>query len=236
MVGARAFSGAITDEGLLANDPAISSNYEPMRIGTTNGVISDIGWKNDRFGINTSVGMMHEDNTIMGAMATGLFALAGTDTTFVDSDLFLVLSDSVRVRARATFAHSVPNMEMNSGFGLSSLDSNAFALGADVGRFNFGVSLPLAVRRGVMNYAYADYDIIELDDGRYDIAVTDFGTRSLDLKPTSREVRLNATYNYHFGEFTDGAFGFIYRIHPNNTDEFGNEALFMMKLSHMVGI
>lgn len=234
--GARAFSGAITDEGLLENDPAISSNYEPMRLGMVDGVVSNIGWKNDRFGINTSVGMMRENNTVMGAMASGLLELAGTDTTFVDADAFWKLSDSVRVRARATFAHSVPNMEIDSGFGLSALDSNAFAFGVNVGRFDFGVSMPLAVHRGEMNYAYADYGIIESDDGRYDIAVTDFGTRLLDLKPVAREVRLNATYRHHFGEFTDGVFGFIYRIHPNNTDEFGNESLFMLKLSHMVGI
>lgn len=234
--GARAFSGAITDEGLLENDPAISSNYEPMRLGTVDGAVSNIAWKSNRFGINTSVGMLHEDSTIMGAMTSGLLELAGTDTTFVDADAFWNLSDSVRVRVRATFAHSMPNMEKNSGFSLSALDSNAFAIGADVGRFNFGVSLPLAVRSGEMNYAYADYDIIELDDGRYDIAVTDFGTRRLNLKPVAREVRLNATYRHHFGEFTDGAFGFIYRIHPNNTLEFGNESLFMLKLSHRVGI
>lgn len=234
--GARAFSGAITDEGLLANDPAISSNYEPMRLGMVDGVVSNIGWKNDRFGINTSVGMMREDNTVMGAMSSGLLELAGTDTTFIDADAFWKISDSVRVRARATFAHSVPNMEMDSGFGLSALDSNAFAFGVNVGRFDFGVSMPLAVHRGEMNYAYADYDIVELDDGHYDIMVTDFGTRRLDLKPVAREVRLNATYRHHFGEFTDGAFGFIYRIHPNNTDEFENESLFMLKLSHMVGI
>lgn len=234
--GTRAFSGAISDEGLLQNDPAISSVYEPMRIGTMNGAQSNIGWKNNRFGINTTIGTMREDNTIMGAMATGLLALSGTDTTYVDTDIFWSPLDFIKVRARATFAHSTPNMKINSGFELSRLDSNAFALGLDAGNLNIGISLPLAVRHGTMNYAYADYDIIELDDNHYDIAVTDLGTRTLDLKPSAREVRLNAMYRHHFGEFTDGAFGFIYRIHPNNTNEFGNESLFMLKMSHMVGI
>jgi hypothetical protein len=44
------------------------------------------------------------------------------------------------------------------------------------------------------------------------------------------------TYRHNFGEFTDGAFGFIYRVNPNHTDKFGNESIFMLKLSHRLGI
>ena len=58
----------------------------------------------------------------------------------------------------------------------------------------------------------------------------------LDLKPEMREVRLSGTYRHNLGEFTDAAFGFIYRVNPNHTDEFGNESIFMMKLSHRLGI
>jgi hypothetical protein len=49
-------------------------------------------------------------------------------------------------------------------------------------------------------------------------------------------MRYSGAYRHKFGEFTDGAFGFIYRVNPNNTDEFGNESIFMMKLSHRLGI
>ena len=236
LFGARAFSGAITDEGLLASDPAISATYEPMNLGTVDGAMSTVGWKNNRFGINTAFGIMHESGTVLGAVASGLFDLSGTDTMYMDADLFWMPFDSVRVRARATFAHSTPTMQNETAFGLSTFDSNAFAIGAEFGNLNVGVSWPLAVQRGNMNYAYADYDVVEIGDGRYDIVVSDFGVRSVDLSARSREVRLNALYRHSFGEFTDGAVGFIYRMHPNNTDEFGNESLFMMKMSHRIGI
>ena len=57
-----------------------------------------------------------------------------------------------------------------------------------------------------------------------------------DLTPEKREYRFNASYRHKFGDWTDGALGFIYRVHPNNTDAFGNESIFMMKLSHRLGI
>jgi len=47
---------------------------------------------------------------------------------------------------------------------------------------------------------------------------------------------LMGTYRHQFGDFTDGAVGFIYRINPNHTDDFGNESIFMMKLTHRLGI
>jgi len=234
--GARAFSGSVTDELLLANDPVISATYEPMQLGTITGAQSGIEWKNNHFGIHTNVGALHESNTLMGATTSGLFAMMGADTAFVDTDMFWAPSDFVRFGARVTFAHSTPNTQNESMFDLSPMDLNAFAFSADFGNLNIGASLPLAVWRGNMRYAYADYDIVRLDDGRYDIAVSDVGTRDIDVSARAREVRLNATYRHSFGEFTDGAFGFIYRIHPNNIDEFGNESLFMLKLTHRVGI
>jgi len=56
------------------------------------------------------------------------------------------------------------------------------------------------------------------------------------LRPDMRELRLSGTYRHQFGEFTDGAIGFIYRVNPNHTDDFGNESIFMMKLHHRLGI
>ncbi len=234
--GARGFTGAITDEGLLENDPTISSLYEPMSLGTIAGAQSEIGWNNEKFGFKTSVGSMHEDNTMLGAYATGLLEIGGASTNYVDVDTFWKVSDMLKLRARATFAHTTPNMDSGAIIDVSGLNSNAFAFGADVGNINLGVSLPLAVFDGHMSYDYANYEIVDTDDGRYDLAITDFGTRRVSMSPAHREVRLNATYRHNFGPFTDGAIGFIYRINPNNTDEFGNESIFMMKMSHMIGI
>ncbi len=234
--GARGFTGAITDEGLLENDPTISSLYEPMRLGTVAGAQSEIGWNNEKIGFKTSVGSMHEDNTMLGAYATGLLEIGGASTNYVDVDTFWKVSDMLKLRARATFAHTTPNMASGTIIDVSELNSNAFAFGADIENMNFGVSLPLAVYDGHMNYDYANYEIVDTEDGRYDLAISDFGTRHINMSPMHREVRLNATYRHNFGPFTDGAIGFIYRINPNNTNDFGNESIFMMKMSHLIGI
>lgn len=87
-----------------------------------------------------------------------------------------------------------------------------------------------------MQYSHADYDIVETPDGKYDLVVSNTGIADLDLRPEKRELRFTGTYRKKLGEFTDGAFGFIYRINPNNISEFGNESVFMLKFSHRLGI
>ena len=234
--GARAFSGVITDEGLLGNDPTISSNYEPMHLGVISGAESMAGWGNARFGFNASVGAMRENNTALGAYGSGLMEIGSSNTNYVDIDAYFVPWNSVKLRARATFAHTTPNIESGSIVQMSEFDSNAFAVSADIGNLSFGASMPLAVSKGNLDYAYANYDIVEDADGRYDLAISSMGMRHIDMSPRTRELRFNASYRHNFGPFTDGAIGFIYRINPNNIDEYGNESIFMMKLSHAIGI
>ena len=234
--GARAVSGAITDEGLLANDPTISANYEPMKLGNFSAVQSSVGWRAKKFGLTTSFGIAHESDTLLGALGTGLLELGAAETQYIDADAYWNLTDDLRMRARATFAHTVPGVADDAIISLSELDSNAFSFGMDAHNFSFGVSLPLGVVRGKMYYDYADYDIVTDDDGRYDLAISNAGVRDIDLHAVSREVRFNASYRQKLGEFTDGALGFIYRVNPNNMREFGNESIFMMKMSHRIGI
>ena len=119
---------------------------------------------------------------------------------------------------------------------MTPLESNAFALGADYGNWRFSVAQPLAVRHGALRYAYADYNIVDRDDGNYALNITDTHIAEIDLSADKRELRFSGEYRHNFGEFTDGALGFIYRVNPNNTDEFGNESIFMMKMTHRVGI
>ena len=69
-----------------------------------------------------------------------------------------------------------------------------------------------------------------------ELFINNAGEYAYDLAPQVREYRFNASYHHSFGDWTDGALGFIYRINPNNTDAFGNESIFMMKLSHRLGI
>ncbi len=234
--GARAVSGAITDEGLLANDPTISANYEPMKLGNFSAVQSSIGLRAKKIGLTTSVGVAHESDTLFGASGAGLLELGSAETRYFDADAYWNLSDATRLRARATFAHTTPGVENGAIISLSELDSNAFAFGVDSGGFSFGVSMPLAVAHGKMSYDYADYDIIENEDEQYDLVISNAGVRDIDIRPDAREIRFNASYRHRLGEFTDGALGLIYRVNPNNTREFGNESIFMLKLSHRLGI
>ena len=119
---------------------------------------------------------------------------------------------------------------------ISDITSNAFALGANIGNFEFGISQPLAITDGALQYAYAQYDVVDAPDNGYQLNVIDTHVEDLSLRPEKREMRLMGTYRHQFGDFTDGAVGFIYRINPNHTDDFGNESIFMMKLTHRLGI
>ena len=234
--GARAVSGAITDEGLLANDPTISANYEPMKLGNFSAVQSSVGWRAKKFGLTTSFGIAHESDTLLGASGTGLLGLGAAETQYIDADAYWNLTDDLRLRGRATFARTTPGVADDAIISLSELDSNAFSVGVDTHSFSFGVSMPLAVRHGKMSYDYADYDIVTDDEDRYDLVISNAGVRDIDIASHAREVRFNAAYRQKIGEFTDGALGFIYRVNPNNTHEFGNESIFMMKMSHRIGI
>ncbi len=234
--GARAFSGSITDESFLQNDPTVSAQYEPLRLGLAQGGQSNIGWDNDKFSVAASFGVMHETDTVLGAQTTGLLNIGNGDTTYVDVVSTYKPIENVSLTLRSTFARTHADATGGLIMGLSELNSNAFAFGADVGNFSFSISRPLAITDGNLQYAYAKYDIAEISSGKYDLVIADAGARNLNLSPSVRETRLMGAYRHNFGEFTDGALGFIYRINPNNTNVFGNESIFMLKLTHRLGI
>ena len=94
----------------------------------------------------------------------------------------------------------------------------------------------MAITDGALKYAYAEYDVVMDTNNNYQLNVVDTHVAELSLRPDVRETRFVGTYRHKFGEFTDGAFGFIYRINPNHTDAFGNESIFMIKLHHRLGI
>ncbi|MFQ6703303.1 MAG: hypothetical protein ACLRFO_03850 [Alphaproteobacteria bacterium] len=234
--GARAFSGAITDEGLLENDPTISSQYMPAKLGLMQGADAHATWKNNRFAFTGAVGSAHESNTVLGALSDGLLNLGAGNTIYADAYAYYKLSDDIDLTARATFARTSADASGDFVMGLTDIDSNAFAFGANIGNFEFSVSQPLAITNGALQYAYAEYDIVSVEDNKYELNVVDTHVEDLSLRPEKRETRLMGTYRHKFGEFTDGAFGFIYRINPNHTDDFGNESIFMLKMSHRLGI
>ncbi len=234
--GARAFSGAITDEELLDNDPTISSQYNPARLGGINGVQSHVNWTGDKFGFTAAVGAANETDTILGAQTGGLLDLGQGKTTYVDAELRYSPRENVAFKMRSTFARTTSDASGEFILGMSDVDSNAFAFGADIGNFSFAAAMPLAVSRGAMQYAHADYDIAETADGKYDLVISNTHIADVDLSPAARELRFTGSYRHNFGPFTDGAIGFIYRVNPNNTREFGNESIFMMKMTHRIGI
>ena len=234
--GTRVFSGAITEEGLLENDPTIAAQYLPAKLGLAMGAQSSVGWKNDSFALTTSVGMMHETDTVLGAQASGLLDMGAGRTTYVDALAKYALADDVNLTARATFARTCTDASGNFILGLSDIQSNAFAFGANIGNWEFSVAQPLAITDASMQYAYAKYDIVSDENGNSELNVVDTHIEDLSLKPQHRELRFSGAYRHKFGEFTDGAIGFIYRVNPNHTDDFGNESIFMLKLTHRLGI
>jgi len=234
--GTRAFSGAITNDGLLENDPTISSQYMPATLGLANGVMSSVAWNNDKFGATVSFGNMHESDTLLGAKTDGLLSLGAGNTNYVDAELRYSPIDNVLLKLRGTYARTESDGVGMFVSNVSAIESNAFAFGADIGNFSFVVSRPLAAYSGTVSVPYAHYAVVEDSNGSYDIDVVDTGTEKLRFGSDKRELRLSGEYRHSFGEFTDGAFGFIYRVNPNNTDEFGNESIFMLKLNHRIGI
>lgn len=234
--GARAFSGMISDEGLLENDPTISAQYMPAKLGLMQGAESSVAWAGDKVSLVASMGNARESDTLLGAQSGGLLNIGSGDTTYVDMLAQWRVSDSVKFTGRATFAKTVSDVSGDFVLGLDDIESNAFGLGAQIGGFDFAVSQPLAIRSGSLQYAYADYDVESVADGKYELNIVDTRIVDLALRPEKRETRFNVTYRHNFGEFTDGAVGFIYRVNPNHTDEFGNESIFMMKMTHRVGI
>ena len=230
--GGHVFSGLITDEGLLENDPTISAQYMPAKLGLMNGVDSFVAWNNNDFRLKTSFGIANETDTLLGAYTDGLLNLGAGKTMYTDIEAQYKLNANIDVIARATFAKTSSDATGNFILGLSDVYSNAFAFGANIGNFEFSVSQPLAINSGSMKYAYAKYEV----DADSNLNIVDTYIADLSLKTDVRETRFMGTYRHKFGEFTDGAFGFIYRINPNHTDEFGNESIFMMKINHRLGI
>lgn len=233
--GIRGFSAAITDENLLANDPTVSSGYAPAVLGLMQGAESSMRFGNKKAALTTSVGFAHENDTLLGAQTTGVLALGNGDTTYVDAYFDFGLSDNTNISLRATFAKTQATPTGELIMGLSDIESNSFSAGADFGNFSFTAAMPLTITSGNFDYAAADYEITEDADGNFGL-ISNVGIQNISLVPVKREFRFTGSYRQKLGEFTDGAVGFIYRINPNNIDDYGDESIFMFKISHKLGI
>ena len=233
--GTKAFSGTITDESLLENDPAISNQFEPGRLGFVNGMSFDARYDNEKIGLNLSVGSVHEDNTVLGSLSSGLLALDGADTRYIDAVATYKPFENVKLTLRGTFADTNVNAVGGLISEFSNVKSDAFAFGVDIGGFSFTAAAPLAAIDGRMGYGYADFDVVE-NNGNYTVAVNNQHVEYIDLAQNKREFRFSTYYTHPIGDFTDAGIGLIYRINPNNTDAFGNESIMMLKFNHKLGI
>lgn len=233
--GTRAFSGAITNENLLENDPAISSQYEPERLGFATGAAVNGEYNTEKFGLNVSFGNMHETNTVLGMYSDGLIALNGGNTQYIDTVATYKPLDNMGLFARATFANTRADIGAGVITELSNIKSNAYALGLNIGGFEFTAAMPLAVVDGKMGYDYADLEVVE-NNGKYEVVALNPHTEKIDLSAQKRELRFSSSYKQSIGKWTDAGVGFIYRVNPNNIDDFGNESIFMFKLHHRLGI
>ena len=86
-----------------------------------------------------------------------------------------------------------------------------------------------------MGYDYADLEVVE-NNGKYEVVALNPHTEEIDLSAQKRELRFSSSYKQSIGKWTDAGVGFIYRVNPNNIDDFGNESIFMFKLHHRLGI
>ncbi|MCL2017707.1 MAG: ankyrin repeat domain-containing protein [Alphaproteobacteria bacterium] len=232
---ARGFTGSITEEGLLANDPALSGQRELMKLGSVQGFDTGTTYDAGIFSFGISGGLLNESDTMLGAYSDGLLSIGGGNTVYVDNMLTLRAGEKLKFNARYTAARTDANRVADTVIiGLSGLRSDAMSVGAEYGGFTLSVSQPLALVNGAMEYVTADYRIVESENG-FDLAATPY-INSLDLSPAHRETRIGAAYRTALGDFTFGAVGFVYRINPNHTTEFGNETLLMFKLNHRLGI
>ncbi|MBO4672160.1 MAG: ankyrin repeat domain-containing protein [Alphaproteobacteria bacterium] len=229
----RGFVADITNEALLENDPAISNNFAAAKLSDATGAETGLRFDSENLSIASNVGTMHESKTVLGALGNGLFDMHGADTNYVDAVVSYAFTPDIDLTLRGTYAWTRAGDVANGVItGMSELKSNAFAAGLRFGNFDFAASMPLALVNGGLRYSYADFSV----DDNGQLVVNNLGERSLDLTPESREYRFNASYRHKFGEWTDGALGFIYRVNPNNTRDFGNESIFMFKMSHRLGI
>lgn len=233
--GAHVFAGVMNNENLLENDPVVSSQFEPARLGLVNGGAMDATYNTGKFGFDVSIGNMRENNTVLGSINNGLLALNGADTQYIDLVANYKPFEKMKLFARATYANTHANIGDGMVSRISDLKSNAFALGLDLYGFDFTASMPLAVVDGKMGYDYADLSVVE-NNGSFNVVVNNPHIEYIDLSAKKRELRFSGSYKQSIGEFTDAGIGFIHRVNPGNTDAFGNESIFMFKIHHRLGI
>jgi len=219
-----AFSGSITDDALLANDPVVSNNFAPAKLGGVYGVGAGLKKDFGRLRVGAGAGYVNEDSTVLGAYSGGLFDMGGGKTFYANAELRLGALAARYVRARTTG---------NPGYGfisdMSGLESDSYSLSADLGKWSLQISRPLAIVRGSLEYVKTDYEIKSNGLG-YDL-ITSPHLERLDLSPEYRETRLAAVYRPDISKRTQLALGLVGRINPDNSKGF--EEILILKIKRV---
>jgi hypothetical protein len=234
--GARAASGMVTEEGLLSHDPMLDGTTNLLKLGDVAAFESGVTYSRGAMSFGANVGTLRESDTTLGAFSDGLVSMDGGNTVYFDNVLEYRVRENLRFNARYTTARTTTDsMGAHTIIAnITDLYSDAASIGMEFGGWSFALARPLAVTRGAMQYFTADLELVAVDHG-FDLAATSY-IDSLDLSPDRRELRASLAYRTKLGEHTSGAVGFVYRNNPNHTNEFGNEALLMLKLNHRLGI
>ncbi len=240
-IGARGFSGSVTEENLVERDPVMSEFVMDANLGHVIGASSFVHHNmfGDKLSIGAEFGMMSENHTMLGMYGAGMLDFGNANTTYVDSVARFSPMNGLDLFARYTFANTDSNISDDSLLdGLSKLTSNAMSFGAQFAfnektMLNFSASQPLAVTSGSMKYASADFELIESESG-YDLRLNPHDVY-VDLSPNHRETRFSGFLQHQFNDITSGAIGFVYRINPNHDYTAPDETVFMLKMRHAVG-
>ncbi|MDR1697250.1 MAG: hypothetical protein LBR41_03485 [Rickettsiales bacterium] len=232
--GFSGFMGDVTDDELVANDPAVSDTRMPLQLGriAAGEVFQKFG--DEKFSLKMAVGAANESGTTLGTYSDGLLEMGGGDTVYANATAVYDFGD-LRIFGIGTIARTRTNPGAGFINNMSELNSNAFSFGAEYKKFNLTAALPLAVTNGHFDYLDSNASVTDNDDGTFEL-VTSPEMRRVDLSPAAREFRIAATYSHDFSEQTDGTFGLIHRINPDHTDRFGNETILMMRMTHRIGI
>ncbi|MDR2685580.1 MAG: ankyrin repeat domain-containing protein [Rickettsiales bacterium] len=236
--GVSGFNGTIKISDALLDQ---SNADTKQNLGRIYGAQLNAGYKTETLQATLSAGSAIESDTILGAYGSGLLELGGSNSIFARFDFNKSLPDLIgqsrplKISISSEVARTTPNKTQNYVINnMSEFISTAASAKLDWGNLSVGVALPLAVVHGTMDYLDVQMWTDETEDG-YKLMV-DASLHNINMANSEREVRLNAEYKLELGEFTTANLGAIYRINPNNTAQFGNESILMLKLSHKLGI
>ena len=185
-----------------------------------------------RGGLSLQLGLMAEEETLLGSQTKGAFDTASTPTYFGGVTAELGLTDRISVVGSYFAGVSTPAPADGSLFSdISSVRSNSFSLGVVTkdalttgARAGFVVNQPLRVTNAEAKLSLATG---RTRDGN--VLKQEFVA---DLAPDGRELDLEVFYEAPLGEQSTIGASAMLRTEPGHMRSAENEGVFMFKFSH----